>query len=91
MNMFIPSETWIKNEEWLGVGYNLWKSAAPWARDHFLPRPHGDLGGFIERVAEPADVAALNVKVLEELKVPSAPGFTAYSGMKMLGGGLARL
>ena len=70
LKLFVPTSAWICTEGWLEEGYGLWRRAAPWPRDHFLPRPTADLEGFFRKVAEPANIAALNTKVLEMLKVP---------------------
>ena len=71
LRLFVPVGAWVCAEGWLEVGYRLWREAAPWPRDHFLPRLGVDMKSFTRRVAEPADLAAMNSKVLELLKVPA--------------------
>ena len=70
LTLYVPEKAWLQSEGWLAEGHRLWAEAAPWPRDYFLPRPAADLGTFVQRVAEPADLAALNVRILEELVVP---------------------
>ena len=74
LRLFVPAVAWIRGEGWLEVGYRLWREVAPGRRDHFLPRPLPDLTGFGVKVAEPADLAAMNAQVLEALVVPGSGG-----------------
>lgn len=70
LTLFVPSSAWVGTRGWLEEGHGLWVRAAPWPRDHFLPRPAANLESFLHKVAEPADLAALSTRILEELKVP---------------------
>ena len=67
--VFVPRSAWVAFEGWLEEGYILWRRLAPWPRDHFLPRAEVGLELFVPKLAEVADVAAVNTKVLECLLV----------------------
>ena len=57
-----------RNQGWLKDGYDLWSGSVSTGADNFMPRPDVCLGRFLDRVAEPGEVAALNVWVLSELR-----------------------
>ena len=78
--LFVPECAWILKKEWLAEGFKLWRDAAPWDRDYFLPRTAADLESFVHRAAEPADIAALNTRILEELLVPHPEGHDEEGG-----------
>ena len=68
--LFVPSFAEIVAEGWLGKGFALWQEAAPWKRDHFLPRPGADLDSFVRGPATVGDMSALNVRALLALRKP---------------------
>ena len=70
LTLFIPDFASISVEPWLQIGYSLWKGVGDPLRDYFLPRPCEDVDSFVEAVATPGDMVALNAKVLTILKVP---------------------
>ena len=70
LTVSVPAAAWILDPDWLRSGCALWSAVGDDDRDFFLPRPSFDLTTFTERAAEAADMAALNLRALEALKVP---------------------
>ena len=87
--VYVPFDLYVADPKWLEVGYHLWREAAPFERDFFLPRALPDFTGFVKRLAEVSDMAALNTVVLSFLKVPEV--VASVDGEKAFRGGAARL
>ena len=56
--LFIPRTAWVQAENWMEVGYHLWRQEAPWQRDFFLPRACCDLRSFENKIPTSGDIAA---------------------------------
>ena len=59
----ISSEAYLSSADWLEVGWQLWGSVAPGARDYFLVAPSSDLGGVVYREVKYREAAAMSKKV----------------------------
>ena len=35
----VDRECWLKNSNWVDIGWKIWEESAPWERDYFLPVP----------------------------------------------------
>ena len=68
--VFVPKEASVSGVDWLNVGYTLWKEAADFERDFFMPRVVPDGSGFWWKCPTPGDLVAMGVKVIELLKTP---------------------
>ena len=77
----VSRNCWLLDPEWLQVGWELWKTAAPWDRDYFLPVPTRKLEHW-ERYECRYSEASILSRVLEaqlksnnsELLCPKVPG-----------------
>ena len=70
-----------RNQGWLKDGYDLWSGSVSTGADNFMPRPDVCLGRFLDRVAEPGEVVALNVWVLSELRQGSRSSMAGFWGV----------
>ena len=49
--LFMPRALGLVRRDWLRIGYKLWREAASFARDYFLPRISSDYATFIPKLA----------------------------------------
>ena len=70
--LFVPRCAYLVQEQWLEVGYALWKPVGDPGRDFFFPRLGADYTSFKSVPASTADMAILNKVVLQRLQVPMA-------------------
>ena len=79
--LHVSRNCWLLDPEWLPVGWELWKTAAPWDRDYFLPVPTRSLEHWERYECKYAEAAVLS-RVLEaylqsnntDLLCPKVPG-----------------
>jgi hypothetical protein len=57
--IFVPKEASVSGVDWLNVGYTLWKEAADFERDFFMPRVVPDGSGFWRKCPTPGDLVAM--------------------------------
>ena len=68
--LFVPRALGLFRRDWLRIGYKLWREAASFARDYFLPRISSDYATFIPKLASRNDLAGMLNEVLTLLMVP---------------------
>ena len=68
--LFVPRALGLVRRDWLRIGYKLWREAASFARDFFLPRISSDYATFIPKLASGKDLAGMLNGVLTLLMVP---------------------
>ena len=68
--LFVPRALGLVRRDWLRIGYMLWREAASFARDYFLPRISSDYATFIPKLASSNDLAGMLNGVPTLLMVP---------------------
>ena len=68
--VYVSREAFFFHEKWLDEGWALWQRFAPWDRDHFFVHLSADFQSASPGMASYSEVASVDVRVLQELKMP---------------------
>ena len=72
-SVVVSQNCFVKRSEWLSCGWGLLKQHADYPRDYLLPMPSGNYKGCVRRELRYDTAHALQIKVLQSLKVRSEP------------------
>ena len=72
-NVVVSQACFVKRSEWLSCGWALLKQHADYPRDYLLPMPSGNYKGCVRRELRYDTAHALQIKVLQSLKVRGEP------------------
>ena len=79
LTVFVPFEAQISGNNWLQVGYDLWRSVVSDTSDFFLPRLTPDTEDFENKMATPMDVSSMGTFALTLLSAKAASSFMVHA------------
>ena len=71
----ITERAYVRSSDWIKVGFDLLRRAAPFDRDYLLPKMTGDMNFFVQRMATYNDICSYSATLrrLVELKRGAGP------------------
>ena len=70
MPVVISDEAYVRSADWIKVGFDLLRRAAPFDRDYLLPKMTGDMNFFVQKMASYNDMCAYSATLRRLVRLP---------------------